>query len=89
MLRNYTIFLILGGSVFAAGEKKLGFFLGDLFDNFMLNFFVAFLFEGTKFKVMTFFSVRGCNKASKARKYRGKGGFNDSNGSLSTILSTI
>ena len=48
-----------GESVFTAGEKKMGAFFGDFFDNFKLTFFVAFLYEGTKFKLTTFFSVRG------------------------------
>ena len=50
------------GPAFAAGEKKMGKmgpFLCVFFDNLMLNFFVAFLFDGTKLKLMTFFSVRG------------------------------
>ena len=34
-------------------------FLCDMFDNFIRNFIVAFLFEGTKFKLETVFSVRG------------------------------
>ena len=71
--------------LFSLQAKKIEGFFCNFFDKFMLNFFVAFLFEGTKFKLMTFFSVRGRNKASKAHKYRGIGGFNDSNGSLSTI----
>ena len=53
--------------------KFWGLFFCDFFDKFILNLFAAFLFERTKFKLVAFFSVRGWNKASKARKYRRKG----------------
>ena len=71
MLRNCTIFLINRPSApqkedvrlnfwlyFRRRRKTFGvFFFCDFFDNFMLNFFVTFLFGGTKFKLMTVFSV--------------------------------
>ena len=47
------------GLFFRRRRIVMGAFFCDVFDKFMLNFFVAFLFEGTKFKLMTIFSVRG------------------------------
>ena len=45
---------------FAEGVFILGGgFFWAVFDNFMLNFVAAFFFEGTKFKLMTGFSVQG------------------------------
>ena len=43
------------GSLFVAGENNLRPFFCDIFDNFILNFFVAFLSEGSKFKLETVF----------------------------------
>ena len=40
------------------GRKSFGVSF-HIFHNFILNFFVAFLFEGTKLKIVTVFSVRG------------------------------
>ena len=60
------------GSVFAAGEKKLKAFFCDCFDNFMLNFFVAFFFEGAKFKRMTFFCPRMKQGFQGSQKWRNR-----------------
>ena len=64
---------------FRRRRNFLGDFFCDIFD--MLNFFVAFLFEGTKFKLMRFFCPRMKEKASTVPKYRVIRGFHDSNGS--------
>ena len=47
------------GVSFRRRHNKIGTSFCDIFDNFMLNFIVTFLVEGTNFKLMTAFSVRG------------------------------
>ena len=44
---------------FRRWRTLFGVFFCGVFDFFMLGFFVAFLFQGTKFKLMAVFSVRG------------------------------
>ena len=75
------------GSVFAAGEKKLRAFL--MIVSTILRWISLWLSFSRELSSNVWrFSVRGWNKASKARKNGGNGGFNDSNGSLIYDLMT-
>lgn len=72
---------------FPLSKHLVPFFLVNIFDNFMLNLFVAFLFEGncSKFTLMTFFSVLVRTKQGFKGSHTyigGKGGFNDSKENL-------
>ena len=46
--------VFFGGDLSSPQAKHFWGLFCDMFDNFIANFLVAFLVEGTKFKIMTF-----------------------------------